>query len=153
ASTDGTPDMVRQDFPEVFLVVNGRNVGFSKGTNQAASLASGNYILWLNTDTILRPDSLETLWHFMERNARVGAAGPKVLNADGTFQAQCRRGVPTPMVSLFYLWKLHRWWPNSPHAGKYLRTDLPIDQSSPIDAVSGCCLMVRRAAWTDVGPI
>ena len=153
ASTDGTPEMVRREFPEVFLIKNGRNVGFSKGTNQGAAAASGNYILWLNTDTVLQPDSLEKLWRFMQDNPRVGAAGPKVLNADGTFQAQCRRGIPTPLVSLFYLWKLERWWPNSTYAGKYLRTDLPVDRSTPVDAVSGCCLMVRRATWMDVGPI
>src|SRR3990172_4145362 len=96
ASSDDTSENVHRYFPDVRLIQNARNVGFAKATNQAIELSSGRYILWLNTDTILKPDSLSTLMRFLETTPNAGIVGPKVLNPDGTFQPQCRRGLPTP---------------------------------------------------------
>jgi GT2 family glycosyltransferase len=153
ASSDGTPEKIRANFPEVQLVQNKYNVGFTKATNQAIALSSGRYILWLNPDTILRPDTLHKMYRFMEANPKVGIVGPKVLNPDGTFQPQCRRGMPTPLASLYYFLKLHRLWPQSPVIGQYLLTYLPVENTNQVDAVSGCCLMARREVWRDIGAL
>ena len=153
ASTDGTPQRIQEHFPDVRLVLNDRNTGFTKATNQAIELSSGRYILWLNTDTILRPDSLYNLHEFMEATPCAGIVGPKVLNPDGTFQPQCRRGLPTPSASLFYTLKMHRLWPRNPKMGQYLLTHLPVDEANQVDAVSGCCLMARRQVLKDIGPL
>lgn len=153
ASTDGTPDLLEEQYPWVRVIRNAANVGFSRGTNQAIRASRGRYLLWLNTDTILHPDSLQALIDFLEKNPHAGVIGPRVLNADGTFQPQCRRGLPTPQASLAYMLGLHRRWPDHPIAGQYLLTYLPIDRSNRIDAVSGCCLFARREVWDDVGPI
>ncbi len=153
ASTDGTSELVARDYPEVRLVSNGRNIGFTKATNQAIELSHGRYVVWLNPDTILRPDSLARLHDFLERHAKAGIAGPKVLNADGSFQPQCRRGLPTPSASLFYLLKLHRLQPHSRSFGRYLSSYLPVDEPNQVDAVSGCCLFARREVWDAIGPL
>jgi len=152
-SSDGTIGQVRESFPEVVLVENGRNVGFTRATNQAIALSSGRYILWLNPDTVLKPDSLHKLYQFMEATPRCGIAGPKVLNPDGSFQPQCKRGAPTPIASLCHTLKLNHLWSRNRVIGQYLLSYLPNDRVNQVDAVSGCCLMARREAWNDIGPL
>jgi hypothetical protein len=152
-STDGTPARIKECFPEVRLIENGYNAGFTRATNQGIEHSAGRFILWLNTDTILRPGSLDHLYHFMERTPEAGIVGPKVLNPDGTFQPQCKRGMPTPSASLCYMLGLHKLWPQSPRVGQYLLTHLPTDRASQVDAVSGCCLLARREVWETIGPL
>jgi len=153
ASRDGTPEQVARQFPAVRLIANERNVGFSRGTNQAIAASSGRYILWLNPDTLLRPGSLTALRGFLETHPRAGIVGPKVLNPDGTFQPQCRRGLPTPRAALFYLLGIDRFFPGNATLGAYLLSNLPIDEAAQVNAVSGSCLMARRQVWTEIGPI
>jgi GT2 family glycosyltransferase len=151
ASTDGTPALLRHHYPWVRLLENKRNVGFTRATNQAIDLSSGRYILWLNPDTVVRPESLRRLCEFLDGRSQAGIVGPKVLNDDGTFQPQCRRGLPTPSASLFYMLGLHRVWPRSPRFGAYLLSHLPVDQETQVAAVSGCCLLARREVWQQIG--
>ena len=153
ASTDGTPDRLERLYPWVTVIRNDANVGFSRGTNQAIHASRGRYLLWLNTDTILHPGSLRDMVEFLDTHPRAGVVGPCVLNADGTFQPQCRRGLPTPQASLAYMLGLHRWWPDHPIAGQYLLSHLPTGESNPVAAVSGCCLLARREVWDEIGPI
>lgn len=153
ASSDGTPSLVRQNFPEVELIENDKNVGFTKATNQAIRRARGKFLLWLNPDTIVRPDSLRALEDFLDRTPAAGIVGPKVLNPDGSFQPQCRRGMPTPAASLFHVLRLDRIWPRSPIAGQYLLTFFPVEDPASVVSVSGCCLMARREVWDQVGPL
>lgn len=150
-STDGTRENVRAQYPEVTLVENAENAGFLKGTNQGIRLGRGRYVLWLNPDTILRPDSLRQMVDFLEAHPQAGIVGPRVLNADGSFQPQCKRGMPTPAASLAYYAKLDRLFPQSHTLGQYLLRFLPEDQANQVDAVSGCCLMARRGVVDDIG--
>ena len=153
ASRDDTVRRVAEEFPTVRVIPNERNVGFSRGTNQAIAASSGAYILWLNPDTLLRPLSLRALHAFLESRPRAGIVGPKVLNADGTFQPQCRRGLPTPTAALSYLLGLDRIFPGNAALGAYLLSHLPVDEAARVDAVSGCCLLARREVWAEIGPI
>jgi GT2 family glycosyltransferase len=151
-SVDGTLDYLRAQ-PDVTLFENGYNAGFTKGTNQGILAGTGKYILWLNTDTILREDSLERLIEFLESHPRAGIVGPKVLNADGTFQPQCKRGLPTPFASFCYATGLDRLWPGKPSVSRYLLRSIPDDETSIVDAVSGCCLLARRDVFDAIGPL
>jgi len=154
ASSDDTVAEVKAyDFPRLRLLRNDKNVGFTKATNQAIKLSSGRYILWLNTDTVLKPGALHQLCLYLDDNPKVGIVGPMVLNADGTFQPQCRRGLPTPWASLAHLLRLDLLWPRHAGIGQYLLSYLPVEQACQVDAVSGCCLMARRQVWNDVGPL
>lgn len=153
ASTDGTSDHVAAKYPDVKVIRNSRNVGFTRATNQAIEASCGRYLLWLNTDTILRPDALFELLTFLEARPHAGVVGPKVLNPDGSFQVQCRRGIPTPGVSLAYMLGLGRLWPEHRVLGGYALTYLPVDEPNIVGAVSGCCLLARREVWERIGPL
>lgn len=152
-SNDGTPELVNKHFPDVYLILNRANIGFTRATNQAIEVSKGKYILWLNPDTILNKDTLPNLVHFLEMTPRAGIVGPKVWNPDGTFQPQCKRGVPTPLAYISYGLKLDRLFPNNRYFGQYLLTHLPDDKAAKVNAVSGCCLMARREVWAEIGPL
>lgn len=153
ASDDDTVRKIKHYYPEVKLIQNSNNIGFTAANNQAINDSCGEYILWLNTDTVLMPDALNKMYQFMDAHPNCGIVGPKVLNSDGSFQPQCRRGMPTPFSSLCYFLKMDRLWPNNPKYNQYLLSYLPIDEPSEVVAVSGCCLMARRAVWNDIGPL
>ena len=153
ASSDNTVAQVRRQFPDVHIIENKSNVGFTKATNQAIFISSGKYILWLNTDTILQTDSLYQLWWFLESHAEAGIVGPKVLNGDRSFQPQCRRGKPTLVASIAYFSRIYKLFPESQRLGEYLLAYLPVNQPAQVVSVSGCCLLARREVWTDIGPL
>jgi len=152
-SVDGTANMVKTAFPDVKLIVNNKNVGFSKATNQALRISQGRYLLWLNCDTIIAHDLLDVMMGFLESHPPVGIVGPKVLNSDGTFQPQCRRGLPTPYAALGYFLGIDKIWPDNRRLSQYLLRYLPEDEAHRVDAVSGCCLMARREMYTTTGCI
>ena len=151
-SVDGTLDFLRTR-SDIRLIENGWNAGFTKATNQCIGASSAEYILWLNTDTVVPEESLGRLIEFLQTHPRAGVVGPKVLNADGSFQPQCRRGLPTPLASLSYVLGIDRIWPRNPTVSRYLLRSLPEDESNMVTAVSGCCLMTRREAIEQVGPL
>lgn len=153
ASTDGTVEQVRAAYPDVRIIQNHANVGFTRATNQAIEASCGEYLLWLNTDTILNAESLPKLYEFMQAHPDAGIVGPRVLNPDGSFQPQCKRGMPTPLASLCYFTGIDRIWPNQPRVARYLLRHLPEDQAAQVDAVSGCCLLARRAVWEQIGAL
>ncbi|MBM3154543.1 MAG: glycosyltransferase family 2 protein [Chloroflexi bacterium] len=152
-SQDSTIDMVSQNFSTVRLVVNQENVGFVKATNQALTISRGRYALWLNPDTIVLPNALDTLVKLMDTRPDIGIVGPKVLNRDGTLQQQCRRGFPTPWRIFCYFSGLSELFPKSKIFAGYLMTYLEDEVANEVDAVSGSCLLVRREVMDQVGLI
>ena len=102
-SVDGSTSMVRQQFSNVALIANTKNVGFAAANNQAIRQAKGRYLLILNPDTIIQEDTLETLVQFMDSTPDAGAVGCKILNSDGSFARESRRSFPTPRVALYRL--------------------------------------------------
>jgi len=86
ASTDGSADVVRRQFPGVHLVANRENSGFAAANNQVLPMCHGRYLFFLNPDTTLPPRTLKTLGVFLEKNPRVGLAGARMVNPDGTDQ-------------------------------------------------------------------
>src|SRR5690625_8448 len=145
-SADGSTEMVAEEFPEVTLIENRDNTGFSRANNQGIRIAQGRYLLILNPDTILQEDTLTTLVDYLDRNPEAGAVGCQILNPDGSFAPESRRAFPTPRVALYRITGLSRLFPRSPRFGRYNMTFLPIDKESEVDALSGSCMMVRHAA-------
>ena len=129
---------------------NADNLGFAAAVNQGIRASSGKYILLLNPDTVLSPDTLQVMWDFME-NGECGVAGCRVLNPDGTLQLACRRNIPTPMDALYRFTGLSKLFPNSPRFSRYNLTYLPEDQLTVVDAVSGAFLMIRRDVVEQIG--
>jgi len=151
ASTDGSAEAIAARFPEVRLVRNAKNVGFARANNQAIRLARGRYILLLNSDTVVRPDTFETMLDFMEAHPRVGAAGCKVLLPDGSLDKACRRGFPTPAASFYYVFGLARLFPKSARFNAYHLGHLDPDTDHPVDCLVGAFMLVRRETIGQVG--
>ena len=102
ASTDGTAEMLAQNFPQVRLIQNEENLGFTQPVNKMLAVAQGDFFVLLNPDTQLVEDVFTPLVAYLRANLEVGIAIPKVLNADGSFQAQSRRGEARPVEVFGY---------------------------------------------------
>lgn len=150
-SGDGSVKMLADRFPQVKVIANDANLGFSKACNQAIPEAKGTFILLLNPDTEVRDHAISKLADFMEANPDCGAAGPKVLNPDGTLQLACRRAFPSPTAAFYRITYLSRIFPNHPVFSKYNLTSVNPDQQLEVDALAGACMMVRRQAIDEVG--
>jgi N-acetylglucosaminyl-diphospho-decaprenol L-rhamnosyltransferase len=163
ASSDGSADMVRAEFPRVRVIqsqVNGgfpygnnlglRAYGFDQETAQAAE-SQPRYALLLNPDTILPPDALALMLDFMDNHPQAGAAGPKLVLEDGSLDLACRRSFPTPRVSFYRMVGLSKLFPHHPIWSRYNLTYLDPDQVTEIDSVEGAFMLVRREAIRQVG--
>ncbi len=151
ASSDGSVDMVRQEFPEVRLITNRENVGFAAANNQALRQAHGRLVVLLNPDTVVQEDTFVAIRDFMNTHPDTGMVGCKVLNPDGTLQLACRRSFPTPWVAFTRLSGLSRLFPKSRWFGRYNLTYLPEDETAEVEAISGSFMAVRREAFAQVG--
>ena len=145
-SVDGSCEMVRREFPDVHLIANKDNLGFAKANNQAIALARGRHVLILNPDTIVGESTIGTMVSFLDSHPTAGAVGCQILNPDGSFAPESRRAFPTPTVAFFRMTGLSRLFPGSRIFGRYNLGHLPQDQVTEVDALSGSCMMVRRAA-------
>jgi N-acetylglucosaminyl-diphospho-decaprenol L-rhamnosyltransferase len=153
ASADGSPDMVRETFPDVHLVESGGNLGFARGNNLALPRCRGRHILLLNPDTICEPESLARLGTFLDATPDAGAVGPVLIDATGTPTLSWGT-VPRLRYHLLSLIDPgRRWLPAGLRDTTTAR--LPVDASSPyrVDYVVGACLMTTRAALDTVGPL
>jgi len=150
-SLDGSTQMVKSLYPNVILLENTENVGFSKANNAAIRQSNGEFILLLNPDTVVQEDTFDILVDFLEAHPDAGAVGCKVLNADGSLQLACRRATPTPTVMLPKILGLSALFPKSRILGRYNLTYLDENEISEVDAVSGSCFMTRREVFEKVG--
>jgi len=150
-STDGTRQMLEQEFPTVRQIVNPTNLGFTKPMNQAMQASSGAYLLWLNPDTLLHPAAFDRLIEFMQAHPQAGICGPKVLNTDGSLQKPCRRGESTPWAVISYFLGLSSLFPKSRFFGGYLMNYMGEDEIHTVAGVAGSCLLVRRAVIEQIG--
>jgi len=150
-SIDGTGEMIQREFPEVNFIGNDKNLGFGKANNQALKRSRGKYILFLNPDTLIEENTLRVFLEFMDANERVGIAGPKILNSDGSLQLACRRSFPSPSIALPKLLGLSNLFPKNKLLGKYNLTYLDPDKSYAVDAVSGSFMFCRGSLIRELG--
>lgn len=127
------------------------NKGFSHACNFGAEEAQGEYLLFLNNDTIMQKDTLEKSIFRFQQEKNTGVLGVRILNPDGTLDHGCKRGFPTPLASFCYFTKLDKIFPNSSLCGAYRQTTLREDTVGDVDAVSGCYLMIRQALFAEIG--
>ena len=146
ASSDGSVEMVRTDYPETTLLVNRENVGFARANNQGIRAGQGAYFLLLNPDTELLPGALRALVELLESEPGAGAAGACLLNPDGSLQPSA---FPAPALTREFWRLLHL-------AALLSRSTYPLatwasSPPRPVEVVQGAALMLRRAALDDVG--
>lgn len=151
ASRDHTADEISAKFPEVKLILNDGNFGFARAVNQGLKVLDAQYYLLLNPDTIILDHALQKLINFMEQSPEAGVCIPKVLNSDGTLQYQCRRGEGRPWETFSYFIGLARLFPNDQRFTGYLLNHLDNEKVGEVKAVSGSCMMIRRAVVEEIG--
>jgi len=147
-SSDGSREAVRSEFPEVRLLESETNLGFSRGNNLGAASASGKYLLFLNTDTILSENSVKSMAYFLEENPGVGAVGPRLIFEDGSFQLSAGE-LPSIAAEARdkILYMLAGRWKKifAPMAEKNFR------QTRDVGWVTGACLMVPLDVFRRIG--
>ena len=151
ASADGTADAVEAAFPAVKLIRNDRNAGFSKANNQGIRIAAGRYILLLNSDTVVEPETLERMVEYMDRHPEVGASGCKLVLPDGSLDEACKRGFPTPKAAFYYAFGFSKRHPHDPKYNQYKLTHLHPDEIHEVDCLVGAFMLVRKEAIDEVG--
>ncbi len=150
-SHDDSVKEIKFNYPNVKLIQSNENVGFAKANNQGIKIAQSRYILLLNSDTIVQPDTIEVMVNFMEGNPRVGASGCKVVLPDGSLDKACRRGFPTPSASFYYAFGISRLFPNVPRFNQYHLSYLDPDRDYAVDCLVGAFMLVRREVIDQVG--
>jgi hypothetical protein len=141
-SVDGSVEMVKKDFPEVKLIQNKENLGFSKGNNVGIKEAKGDYLMLLNSDTIVKKGALQKLVSFLDSHPEVDIVGPKLLNKDGTNQASCGR-FPDLGVAFVMLFK--------EHMGGSKQVRYSPSESGLVDWMMGAAFMARREVFEKIG--
>lgn len=150
-SNDRSIEVVNLKYPSVKTIANKINIGFGAANNQGLEISKGKHILLINPDTLVKENTFESMIKFLEKNSKVGLAGCKVLNPDGTLQLACRRSFPKPWVSFTKVAGLSRLFPNSKLFAKYNLTYLDENDSYEVDAISGSFMMLTREAYEKVG--
>lgn len=138
-------------WPGARVIVNDQNRGFAKASNQGLREASGRYLLLLNPDAIVEPDTLARMVAYMDARPEVGCATPRLVLEDGRLDLACRRSFPTPLRALYRLTLLSRIFPRSRRFGQYNLTYLDEHQEAEIDAPCGAFMMVRAEVVDTVG--
>ncbi|MFO7789038.1 MAG: glycosyltransferase [Bacteroidales bacterium] len=150
-SVDGSARMIREKFPEVKLIANKENVGFSRGNNQAIKKAAGEYVLLLNPDTIVEEDSFSKIIEYTDNHPEVGGLGVKMIDGKGNFLPESKRGLPTPAVAFYKIFGLSRLFPKSKRFGQYHLSYLDNDEISEVDILSGAFMWMRKEALDKTG--
>ena len=146
ASTDASPAMIRDEFPQARLLQSGENLGFSRANNLALREAAGDFMLLLNPDTLPPPGSLGRLVDFMRARPGIGIAGPRLVRPDGRLELSCGRS-PTPLREIGRKLLLHTVFPFFRFAVWDYRT------TRSVGWVTGACLMIRREAAAQTGDL
>ncbi|WP_157687581.1 glycosyltransferase family 2 protein [Pedobacter psychrophilus] len=150
-SKDATVEMVKEKYPEVKLIINQKNVGFSVANNQAIAQSSGEYILAINPDTITSADTLKKALEFMDITPNAGGLGVRMINAQGKYLSESKRGLPTPWVSLCKFSGLHLLFPKSKMFDKYYMGWINEYETAEIDILAGAFMLLRKQALTKTG--
>jgi GT2 family glycosyltransferase len=144
-SEDNSCAVIKEKYPEVKLIENNENVGFSKANNQGVKIAEGEYILVLNPDTIIAEDSLDKIIGFARTKQNLGVLGVKLIDGAGKFAPESKRGIPTPSASFNKLFGI-----SSKRTGKYYATHLDENESGVMDIASGAFMFMKRIVFNEI---
>jgi len=150
-SMDDSCKFVKQNFPQVKLIENQNNYGFSKGNNIGVSHAKGELICLLNPDTLVAEDTFLLLLEFAARHPGFGVIGPKLIDGSGKFLPESKRGIPFPMTAFFKLIGLNRAFPKSTYFNAYYVPFLEVDKEGEVSILVGACMLMKRKNYLDSG--
>ncbi|MEP6615670.1 MAG: glycosyltransferase [Ginsengibacter sp.] len=150
-STDGSKDYFLNKFETVRFIWNDRNAGFSKANNMAEKIARGDYILFLNPDTIVPEDCFEKCLSFFHSHQGAGALGTRMLDGAGNFLKESKRSFPSPLTSLYKLSGLTRLFPRSGIFAKYHLGNLDPHKTHEVDVLAGAFMMIPKKVIESIG--
>jgi O-antigen biosynthesis protein len=150
-SVDGSVEMVRLKFPQVNLIANTVNTGFSVANNQAIKESKGQYILLLNPDTVVEEETFSKCIDFMDSHADAGALGVRMIDGKGAFLPESKRGLPTPEVALYKMFGLNKIFRNSKKFGKYHLGYLPEHETNEVEVLAGAFMFIRKKTLDEIG--
>lgn len=150
-STDGSVQMIRDTFPQVHLIANSDNPGFAKANNQALRQCSGDYILLLNPDTLVQRDTFTTCIDFYRQHPDCGGLSVKMVNGEGQFLKESKRGFPSPATSFYKISGLIKLFPHNRKVGAYYMGHLDDNEVNEVDVLPGAFLMISRRALEKTG--
>lgn len=150
ASSDDSAGAVAREFPQVTLIENLENVGFAAANNQAMAIGTGRYYFLLNNDALVYEGVLPSLVEFMDSHPDVGICGPRVVNGDGSLQVRAKGNYPSVRTALFHFFTpaFVKYHANRSRGFYVVKDDRWVRET---DWVSGCAMMVNRAAVDEVG--
>lgn len=150
-SRDNSVDMVREKFSWVRLIANTENTGFATANNQGIEIAKGEYILFLNPDTVVREDTFEQTINFMDENPEFGGLGVKMIDGTGIFLPESKRGFPSPEVAFYKTFGLSKLFPKSKRFNRYHLGYLDKDENHEVDVLSGAFMLIPRKVLDEIG--
>ncbi|UTW65292.1 glycosyltransferase [bacterium SCSIO 12643] len=150
-SSDGSVEMTKRLFPEVQIIANKDNKGFSSANNQAIRISKADYVLLLNPDTLVEEDTFKKCIDFMDQHPNAGGLGVKMVDGKGQFLAESKRGLPTPMVAFYKIFGLSALFPKSKTFGQYHLGHLDKNETHKVDILAGAFMMMRNSVLDKVG--
>lgn len=150
-SVDDSVAMVRDKFPEVNLIANKDNPGFSIANNQAIRISKGEYVLLLNPDTVVEEATFSKVINFMDEHPEAGGLGVKMIDGSGEFLPESKRGFPSPWVAFCKTTGLSKIFPKSPKFNRYHLGYLDKDETHEIEVLSGAFMMMRKSVLDEIG--
>ena len=144
-SSDASCEMVQSLFPEVILVENKVNVGFSKANNQGVSLANGTYILILNPDTVVAEDTFDKIISFADQQENFVVLGVKLMDGTGKFLSESKRNIPTPTRAFYKLLS------NSHQKLGYYANQIGENEIDEVPILVGAFMLLKSATYLKVG--
>ncbi|MDX1906596.1 MAG: glycosyltransferase [Bacteroidia bacterium] len=152
ASSDGSVEMLHAwAHPQIRIIANTDNPGFSKANNQGIACATGRHILLLNPDTLVSEDTFRTCVDFMDAHPEAGALGVHMIDGTGRFLPESKRALPTPWVSFYKIFGLSDLFPRNRRFGKYHLTYLDKRQNHQIEVLSGAFMWLRKSLLDQIG--
>ena len=151
ASSDGSVAHIQEHFPEVICIANQENVGFGKANNLAAAKALGEFVLYLNPDTVVGETNFHLALQRMRAQPEIGSMGCKMVDGAGQFLPESKRGLPTPWVALFRVLGLATLFPRHPLFARYYAGHLSQDTSGYVDIHCGAWMLMRSSVLAEVG--
>ena len=150
-SVDGSLKMLAEKFPEVKVIANKDNVGFSRANNQAIRVSTGEYVLLLNPDTVVEDDTFSKCLAFMDAHPDAGGLGVKMVDGKGNFLPESKRGLPTPAAAFYKMFGLAKLFPHSKRFAHYYMGHLSDDETNEVEILAGAFMLMRRATLDKVG--
>mgnify|MGYP003950702887 CR=1 FL=1 len=150
-SVDESTEMVKEKFPNISLIYNRENLGFSKANNQAILKAKGEFVLLLNPDTLVEEDAFEKVISFMSEKKEVGVVGVQMIDGKGKFLDESKRGIPDFQTSFFKFLGMHKFFPNSQILNNYYLGNLDKDKRHEVEVLAGAFMLIRKSVLDEVG--